>query len=41
VKTRVVLDYYMLSGRNWNTSEAALKKSVAEHSRKITNWHCN
>ena len=41
VKTRVVLDYYMLSGHNWNTSESALKKSVAEHSRKITNWHYN
>jgi hypothetical protein len=41
VKNRVVLDYYMLSGRNWNTSEQALKKSVAEHSRKITNWHYN
>jgi hypothetical protein len=41
VKNRVVLDYYMLSGRNWNTSERALKESISEHSRKITNWSYN
>ena len=37
INNRVVLDYYTLSGHNWNTSERALKKAVSKHGAKITN----
>jgi hypothetical protein len=41
VRHRYVLDYFTLEGRNWNTSEYALKTVIASRGGAITKWHYN
>jgi hypothetical protein len=38
VRHRVILDYFTLEGRNWNTSEYGLRTVLASRGGAISNW---